>query len=170
MATTYVLISTVTVGSGGSATIAFSSIPQTYTDLSMFMSVRSTSGSNIGSVALNMSINGVTTNRSARRLYSPIGSDAPSTPRLGTAITTSTSTASAFSNIHVYFSNYAGSTFKSYSLDGFTPQASTSSYEGDYTSGLWSATSAITDMSFSVSDSSNFAEFSKAYLYGILNS
>ena len=33
MATTYTLISSVTVGSGGAANIEFTSIPSTYTDL-----------------------------------------------------------------------------------------------------------------------------------------
>ena len=40
MANTYVAIATVTVGSGGAANITFSSIPQTYTDLLLSLSLR----------------------------------------------------------------------------------------------------------------------------------
>ena len=41
MATTYTLISSVTVGSGGAASIEFTSIPSTYTDLVLKLSARS---------------------------------------------------------------------------------------------------------------------------------
>jgi hypothetical protein len=37
MATTYEIISSVTVGSGGAADIEFTSIPATYTDLVIFL-------------------------------------------------------------------------------------------------------------------------------------
>ena len=54
---TYTLISTVTVGAGGAASIDFNSIPGTYTDLLLVVSVRSTrpAATNDG---LFMSING----------------------------------------------------------------------------------------------------------------
>jgi hypothetical protein len=41
MATTYEIISSVTVGSGGAANIEFTSIPATYTDLYVLASIRS---------------------------------------------------------------------------------------------------------------------------------
>jgi hypothetical protein len=44
MATTYEAIATVEVGSGGAATIAFTSIPGTYTDLKLVASTRDTNG------------------------------------------------------------------------------------------------------------------------------
>ena len=40
MAVTHNLISTITVGSGGAASIDFTSIPQTYTDLLVKISLR----------------------------------------------------------------------------------------------------------------------------------
>ena len=40
MATTYTLISSVTVGSGGAASIEFTSIPADYTDLLLKVSMR----------------------------------------------------------------------------------------------------------------------------------
>ena len=48
MATTYKAISTVTVGSGGAASITFSSIPATYTDLVLKISGRHDTSSDQG--------------------------------------------------------------------------------------------------------------------------
>ncbi len=46
MASTMVALQTVTVGAGGSASISFSSIPQTYTDLKLVISPRNTAANN----------------------------------------------------------------------------------------------------------------------------
>ena len=59
MAVTYKLIETVTVGSGGAASIEFSSIPQTYTDLKVVYSLRSTNSS----VILDIQFNGLSINK-----------------------------------------------------------------------------------------------------------
>jgi hypothetical protein len=59
MATTYKLISSVTVGSGGATTMTFSSIPQTYTDLLLKISSRNTTG---GADNHRVTFNGNTTN------------------------------------------------------------------------------------------------------------
>jgi hypothetical protein len=45
MATTYTLISSVTVGGGGTSTITLSSIPSTYTDLALLLCGRTTRAS-----------------------------------------------------------------------------------------------------------------------------
>ena len=45
MANTYTLIASNTVGSGGAASISFSSIPSTYTDLLVKISTRDNTGS-----------------------------------------------------------------------------------------------------------------------------
>jgi len=47
MAVTHKLIQTITVGSGGAASIDFTSIPATYTDLIFYFSTRSTDLQNL---------------------------------------------------------------------------------------------------------------------------
>ncbi|CAB4173630.1 hypothetical protein UFOVP973_1, partial [uncultured Caudovirales phage] len=56
MANTYVLLNSNTVGVGGTASVTFSSIPQTYTDLMVRISARST----LSGAKVIVQINGVT--------------------------------------------------------------------------------------------------------------
>jgi len=64
MALTYTAIATTTVGSGGAASITFSSIPGTYTDLVVKASVRSNQG-NIAN-SLTIQFNGSSANFTSR--------------------------------------------------------------------------------------------------------
>ena len=165
MATTYEAIATVTVGSGGAASIQFTSIPQTYTDLCIKMSVRST--------AANFSIyirpNGSTTNLSSINLQ---GNGSAINNFTGTTIqalaTSSGDTASTFGNSEFYIPNYTGSTNKSISSDGVSENNATGAYTR-LVAGLWSQTSAITSIDL-VPDTGDFAQYSTATLYGIKNS
>lgn len=168
MAVTYKLIETVTVGAGGSASITFSSIPQTYTDLVLVSSLRSTSASN--DLAMTLAFNGSTSNFTSRYLYGNVPA--------GTAVSGSNafyhgnmngagSTASVFTSTSLYIPNYTGSTNKSYSVDNTMENNSTTSYPF-LVAGLWSVTSAIT--SVTITNASNFAQYSSASLYGIKNS
>jgi hypothetical protein len=77
------------------------------------------------------------------------------------------STASIFTSTSLYIPNYAGSTNKSYSIDNTMENNATASYPF-FVAGLWSQTTAIT--SITITNASNFAEFSSASLYGIKNS
>lgn len=162
MATFTQIGSAVTVGSGGAASIDFTSIPSTYTDLVVKLSVR---GSGLYNVL--MSINSSTTNFSYRLLEGDGASAASynsTTGRLGNTVTT---TASTFSSIEVYLPNYASSTNKSYSVDAVSEANATTAY-ADLTAGLWSNTSAITALGFTMS-TGNFVQYSTAYLYGVSN-
>ena len=162
-----VLISSQTVGAGGIADITFSSIPQTYTDLSLKISLR---GVGINFPSIYMDINGVTTNRSLRWLQGS-GSAANSytftTPDVGTANTTS-QTASTFTNGEIYIPNYTGSNNKSFSVDGVTENNATASYT-DLIAGLWSSTAAITTLKIYI-NGQNMAQYSSFSLYGISKS
>lgn len=167
MANTYTLIQSVTVGSGGAASIEFGSIPQTYTDLKVVLSVRSsdTGGS------LRVYPNGATTNLSSRRLEGS-GSSASSTTEASNivvySVTLSSYTASVFSNIEIYIPNYAGSTNKSVSVDGVMENNATESYQ-NLVAGLWSNTAAITSLTLTKT-TGTFVQYSSASLYGIKNS
>ena len=69
MATTYTLISSVTVGATAVASVEFTSIPATYTDLVVFLSSRSdTLRSSDGAYAM-ISFNGNTSNLSSKYFY-----------------------------------------------------------------------------------------------------
>jgi hypothetical protein len=162
MANTYVAIATVTVGSGGASSIDFSSIPSTYTDLVVKLSLRGSSGNNV-----LMSINSSTSNFSYRMLEGDGATAASYNNTTGRLLYILTTTANTFSNIEVYLPNYAGATNKSYSVDAVSEANATTAF-ADLTAGLWSNTSAITALGFTITGA-NFVQYSTATLYGIKN-
>jgi hypothetical protein len=169
MANTLELISSVTVGSGGASTIAFSSIPSTFTDLYLQISARNSSGGENTSIA----INGSTSGFSLRGL----GGDGSSvfaysrSDNLNVFLADgSGNTANTFSSVSIYFPNYAGSTNKSYSIESLTENNATGA-TATLQAGLWSNTAAINAFTFSAGNGSGvFAQYTTAYLYGISNS
>jgi len=168
MATTYTLISSVTVGSGGAATMSFTSIPATYTDLLIKLSTRDTisqTSANI-KITFNSSSSGY-----SERLLIGTGSIAASLNQSTTFLnyiygTAALDTASTFGNGEVYIPNYAGSNNKSISADTVTENNDTFAYCA-LDAGLWSDSAAIT--SITIAAATNFAQYSTAYLYGISN-
>ena len=172
MATTYEAIATVTVGSGGAASIQFTSIPQSYTDLNVLISARQTV---VGGTNVNMKFNGSATGYTNRDIISAAGTVASESTVLGTSsikigfIPDAVNyTVSTFSNQYVYIPNYAGSNYKSVSTDNAMENDSTTVYFGLF-AGLWSNSSAITSIDFTP-ETGNFAQYSTATLYGIKNS
>jgi hypothetical protein len=171
MANTFVKIASVTVGAGGASSIDFTSIPATYTDLCVELSLRDgTSAQSVnGNIIFNSNTSAI---YSSRRLYatgSGAGSDSFSglTSMPGIWINSATSTSNTFANIMIYIPNYAGSTNKSVSIDSVTENNATVAYSG-LTAALFASTAAIT--SFGISTGSNFVQYSTATLYGIKNS
>ena len=170
MANTYTKIATVTVGSGGAATMAFSSIPSTYTDLVVKTSIRTSRGT-FAADLIRVDFNGSSTSQSSKLLEgssSTASSFALSTTQV-IAGTTSVSTANTFSNGEIYIPNYAGSTNKSISADSV---AENNSATGPLylAAGLWSNTAAITSIAINKTDGTNFVSGSSFYLYGIKKS
>ena len=162
MANTYTLIASSTAGSGGVSSISFTSIPSTYTDLKIVLSVQSNE--------VGVYFNGVTTNDSDKVLYyigaSTVGSNGNASK---IRLSTSPLPASTFGNAEVYIPNYLSSNFKSVSADSVAEDNGTT-YSGMYlTAGLWSSTAAITSIQL-IPSSGNLTEYSTAYLYGIKNS
>jgi hypothetical protein len=166
MANTFTLISTTTVGAGGSASIDFTSIAASWTDLQIVLSVR-TSGATIGGSTL-IRFNGSSANLTYRQLQGNGSSAASYTGTDGEITFTSaaSSTSNTFANSSIYIPNYAGSTNKSFSADTVTENNGTTAYQGIYAS-LWSNTVAITSISL-VPASGTFVQYSTASLYGIL--
>lgn len=167
MANTYTLIASSTVGSGGAADIEFTSIPATYTDLSVSLSVRASTAAE-----LYATVNGTTsgyTNRHIQGNGASASSGTYQTARyfLGEA-NWSTFTANTFSSQNLYLPNYAGSNAKSLSVDSVTENNATTAYMY-LIAGLVSSTSVVSSIKFTIS-SGTFVQYSTAYLYGISNS
>lgn len=154
------------VGAGGAANITFTSIPNTYTDLVVFASVRTNGAS--GSDQMLIKFNGSTSGYSAR-LLGGTGSSASSVSIAQYVMPNNTTgqTASTFNSGQLYIANYAGSTNKSYSAEGVQENNGTSAYMW-MTAGLWSNTAAITSIELYPS-SDQFVQHSTAYLYGVSN-
>ena len=170
MPDTFELIASSTVGSGGAASIDFTSIAGTYTDLVIKTSVRTT-----GTAApwLQLRFNGSSSSYTQRYLYGT-GAAAASTTSgtagymtLAAGINSTSQTASTFTNAEIYIPNYAGSNNKSVSADTAQENNATTAY-ATLAAGLWSSSSAITQVTL-YPETGNFAEFSTAYLYGVKN-
>ncbi len=169
MATTYTLISSVTVGSGGAATIDFTSIPGTYTDLLVKVCPRSTRASAQKDNML-VQLNSSTSNFTGRALTGSGSAAASYTETAGFvsyAVCAADSTANTFSNIELYIPNYAGSNNKSISADGVSETNAVAAEMGLHAV-LWSNSAAITGVKLTLSVG-NFVQYSTAYLYGISN-
>lgn len=169
---TYKLIETVTVGSGGTSSIAFTSIPQTFTDLHLVTSWRT----NRASVAdyIVVSFNSSTSSFSVRGLGGDgalaSSSSYTTSPdsRIIVQAVGNNSTASVFSSGSLYLPNYTSNNFKSYSTDA-TRENNTTANEMAIQAGLWSDTSAITSITLASWGSATILQYSSASLYGISN-
>lgn len=157
-------IETVTVGSGGAASITFSAIPQTYTDLQILYSTRQTSASYafIDTIA----INGDELNQTIRRLRGNSSNAATSTSGF-IILNGSSATANTFDNGLIYIPNYAKTdAYKSLSSDSVSESNGGADEAFQFiTAMLWSDNSAITSIGFV--PASNFVEGTSISLYGI---
>jgi hypothetical protein len=163
------LVSTVTVGAGGAASINFSSIPQTATDLLILFGLRC-EGNDFN---FYLRLNGDSgTNYSERRLRGTGAAVASlntsaTNQIISQSMTPSTYTASTFSNGSIYIPNYAGSAQKTVSLDSVVENNATDSYQ-TIQAGLWSSTAAVTSVNLTLNGFfGNFAQYSTASLYTI---
>ena len=167
MATTYTLISSVTVGSGGAADIEFTSIPTTYTDLLLRFSPRS-ANSTYGGFNLYMNTN---TNRFEGIFLSVDGSSGSSGgPNSEFFLPLSTWTSSTFGNVDLYFPNYQSSTTKTLLAEG-AAEANTTDVKRYVSFFAYSLAdnNAINKLKLSMFGGDKFAQYTTAYLYGISN-
>jgi len=159
------LIETVTVGSGGAASIEFTGIPQDGKDLLILHSLRF-AGTGDGEQYA------VTINNNSGSIYTWLrlagsGNNAFSNGASGTAFAyiyanEGGSTANTFGNTSMYFSNYASSSNKSVSLDGIVANNAVGGSQN-----LWAGTAADTNpiTSIEIFDSNDLLEHSTASLY-----
>jgi hypothetical protein len=164
-------ISTVTVGSGGTTGISFTSIPQNYTDLMVKVSGRTTRDSTI--VLLTLAVNGSNT-LTWKSLVSE-GTTAGSyiqssygavTNAVGSVPGTVSTTTNTFGLCEIYFPSYSLSSSKSFSAD----TAFEGNISGSYlwtVSGLITASDPITSITMALDSGYSFSQYSSATLYGI---
>ena len=154
---------TLTLGSGGT-------IPQTFTDLLLVASARSTrAGDAFGDLMLRF--NGDTGSNYTARYIQGNGSAASSGVVTTTGIffhlqNASLATSNVFSSSSIYIPNYTGSTAKSVSIDNVAENNNTSAVIRALAC-LWTGTAAITSITLYDGNSANIVSDSSFYLYGI---
>jgi len=168
MASTMVALQTVTVGAGGLASVTFSSIPQTYTDLVVKICARS-AVSAVNDAAL-FGINGNTwTYKATGILLRGTGTTtlSASAPYLFAGyMPAATATANTFSNTEIYFTNYSSNSNKSISIDTVQENNTTAAVQ-QMNAMLWSDPAAITSIILTTDSTSNFTQYSTFTLYGV---
>lgn len=165
MAENYVLLETIELTSTASS-VTFDNIPQTgYTDLKIVWSGRVTDTSI--ATYCKISINGSSSSLTASRFYGS-GSGTGGTGTLnqfaGTAPGAS-ATSQIYSSVELYFPNYTGSNYKTYSIDSVTENNATEAYN-ELGAGLWSSNSTIQSITIAP-NAGNFESNSTFSLYGI---
>jgi hypothetical protein len=171
MATTYQLIEARTLGSD-TASVSFTSIPQTYTDLQLLVSARI----NRAGISVNMGLrfNSDSSNYTNIMLYgdgnSASGLYSTALDQFGYWYSPANSaTANTFSNQSVYIPNYTSSYNKSVSIDS-TSENNATDTNVVLLGGQWANSAAITTITLSNYQGSNLRSGSTFYLYGIKNS
>lgn len=177
MPQTFALISSTTVGSGGSSEIAFTSIPQTYTDLIIKASFRSSeSGVYRGGI---LRFNSSTSGYSETWLGWQGSGSVTSYNTTGASYiawiygTASGTSGSWFGSCEIVIPSYTSSSYyKSVLINNATDDTTTgtNSMTLAKVGALWQNSSAITSITITPNTSYSFAQYSSFSLYGRKNS
>ena len=164
MANTYTLISSVTVGSGGTSSVSFTSIPSTYTDLVFIASAKS--NRNDSNDWCEFKING---NNMSNWILLLGNGASPDNYKTGSGLGISVgSTSGYFSNTQIYIPNYAGSNNKSFNAESIQENNTTTAYLNLF-SGIRNDTNPVTSVSLAPIYGTAWLQYSTFYLYGISN-
>jgi hypothetical protein len=170
---TYTLISS-NVLTSSAASVTFSAIPATYTDLVLRLSVRSAAGATNTVMQMLLNNDSDPTGYYSRTELRGDGATAASSRdsndnKMQFRFTNaSTSTSNTFSNVEIYIPSYLASQNKPLSgINAMETNATTAYLTAQ--AGLWRKTNAINRIDFSFPDTSNFVSGSSFYLYGISN-
>lgn len=174
---TYIQISKITVPAGGSTTALFSSIPQTYRDLHLVMSIRFDTSSRTTDTPIIYFNADQSTSNYPNFLMRGNASSATGGNSSGYAgfyggeINAGQATANAFSNADMYIGDYAtNGTYKSAIWNTINPSNAQSTVYTQVSMGTWSGTSPITSITMYDLAGGKFVEGSTLTLYGIKNS
>jgi hypothetical protein len=168
------LIEAKTVGAGGIASIEFTAIPQTYTDLKIYASTRDNrAGQPNDDLAVQVGYNGTINTGSIytfRRIWGN-GSASNSDSNSGTALfcgmsSGATSTANVFGNNELYFSYYNSSVAKSVLITGTSENNDATAWQV-INQGSIATNDPITDIKIYGADANLFSENTTFYLYGV---
>ena len=164
---TMTLVSTVTVGVGGAASIEFTGIPQTGQDLLVVFSGRMSGGSVYDDYYIRFNSD-AGANYTYRKLYGT-GTSAVSIASAGntgirTTMNRGSSTANTFGSASIYIPNYTIAVNKSVSAESISETNATGA-EADIVAGIWSSTAAITNVKLVTDDT--WLQYSTASLYTI---
>ena len=172
MATTYTLINS-NVLSSSAASITFSSIPATYTDLVLRASVRSDAAATVKETEIIFNSD-TATNYSFTNVLG-LGSNGTASQQFGTQaygwtgkIAAASSTSDTFANVEIYIPSYAASQNKPISSTNMNENNNSIVEATAAVAVLWRNTAAITSILF-YPRASNFVSGSSFYLYGISN-
>jgi hypothetical protein len=143
--------------------ITFTSIPQTYTDLCLLLSVRSTNSDD----GLFFKFNNTTANTTWRNLLG-YGTGTLSQGGSGwlAAGGVRSGTSNTFTNVGIYIPNYAGNTAKTSSVDSVSEENSSTAYQF-LVQNLWNDSTAVSRIDVYLQGGS-LTQYSSATLYGIL--
>jgi len=170
MATTYELIAKNVLGSDTSS-VTFGSIPATFDDVVLIMSLR-TDRTGAITDACRLRINSDSgSNYTYRALYSDganaySGSGTDTSAAISFYINSNSTTSNTFSSVEVNFPNYTGSTNKSFS-HSLCMENNATDARMSVAAHLWSSTSAISSMLLYPQVGSNWKSGSSFYLYGL---
>lgn len=175
MPATYTLIASNTLGSD-TASITFSSIPGTYTDLVLRFTARTNVGGNMERIELRL-------NGNSNTLYSYTqlegnssagsSSNASDQTIVRTAVANGdNTTASTFASGEIYIPSYTASQNKPIGSFSVTENNATTANAAyiNATSNLFRSTTAISSVALTGGNSGNFLSGSSFFLYGIKNS
>lgn len=173
MPSTYTLISS-NVLTSTAASVTFSAIPSTYTDLVVRISARN-NGANITRQLIMTANNDTATNYSTTYLYTDgtniVTARDTSVANINDGVRQNgnNATANTFASVEIYIPSYTASQNKPISGFAAAEDNSTSCFLV-VSANLWRNTAAITSLEFTNPSSDTFAIGSSFYLYGIKNS
>jgi len=173
MPSTYTLISS-NVLSSSAASVTFSAIPATFTDLVLRISARSDRADTTETLLLN--INGLTTSIYSNTNLFGNGATASSNRLsaqtngyLSYIVNAASNTSNTFGNIEIYIPSYTASQNKPVSTFGAREDNSTTAVVNAIAS-LIQSTATISSITLALQFGPNFLSGSSFYLYGIKNS
>jgi hypothetical protein len=174
MANTYSLIASNTVGATSVASVTFSSIPSTYTDLVIKLSTR---GDRVSTNAeFFVKFNTSSANFTYKLLQgngTTAAASSGGSQGLAGVSDAASNTASTFANSEMYIPNYASANYKSFSIDSVMENNTAGTTPPGYAyliAGLWSNSAAISTIELYPESSTNWVQYSNFYLYGIIKS